>query len=89
MTALLLDVGGVVASVTGMPEPDPRASAIAVGRLGLAAEEIVFVDDMPWNVAGARAAGLRAVQPDLLVPEDACAVARAALGLPMQAGIRS
>lgn len=78
----------VDASVTGILKPDPRAYAIAVARLGPAPEEIVFVDDMPWNVAGARAAGLRAVQLDLLAPDDAFAVARAALGLPMVAGVR-
>lgn len=71
----------VDASVTGVLKPDPRAYALAVGRLGLPPAEIVFIDDMPWNVEGARAAGLRAIQLDLQAPDEAFTLARAALGL--------
>jgi putative hydrolase of the HAD superfamily len=46
----------------GVIKPDPRAFAAAVEQLGRPPEEILFVDDRPSNVEGARAAGLRAVQ---------------------------
>lgn len=45
----------------GVRKPDPRIYAIACERLGLPPAEIVFLDDLPANVAAARAAGLQAV----------------------------
>jgi putative hydrolase of the HAD superfamily len=75
----------VDASVTGILKPDPRAYALAIAKLGVPPQDIVFVDDMPWNAAGARRAGLRAIQLDLLDPDLAFLTARAALGLKMAA----
>jgi putative hydrolase of the HAD superfamily len=46
----------------GVIKPDPGAFAAAVQELGRPPGEIVFVDDRPANVEGARRAGLRAVQ---------------------------
>jgi putative hydrolase of the HAD superfamily len=45
----------------GLRKPDPRIYRLACDRLGLAAGEIVFLDDMPENVAAATEAGLHAV----------------------------
>lgn len=68
-------------SVTGILKPDPRSYAAAIDGLGVTPGEIVFVDDMPWNVEGGRVAGLHAVQLDLRDPDAAFARARTALGL--------
>ncbi|MGD9528829.1 HAD-IA family hydrolase [Pseudonocardia sp.] len=65
----------------GVLKPDPRAYAIAARRLGLPPGEIVFVDDMPGNVDGARRAGMVAVLLDYADPDAAFDTARAALGL--------
>ncbi|MBW0115175.1 HAD family hydrolase [Pseudonocardia abyssalis] len=75
----------VDASVTGILKPDPRAYALAAAELGTAPGDIVFVDDMPWNVTGARAAGMIAVELDLTDPDAAFAVARRELNLDAEA----
>lgn len=75
----------VDASVTGILKPDPRAYALAAGELGTDPGDIVFVDDMPWNVTGARAAGMIAVELDLTDPDTAFAVARRELDLDAEA----
>ena len=71
---------------TGVLKPDPRAYAIAVERLARPAGEIVFVDDMPWNIAGARRAGMIALELDLTEPGAVFDRARAELGLPGRPG---
>lgn len=52
----------VVSEEAGVSKPDPRIFAIALERLGCSAHEAVMVGDS-WvaDVAGARAAGLRAI----------------------------
>jgi putative hydrolase of the HAD superfamily len=40
-------------------KPEPGAYAWCVERLGVPAEQVLFIDDREQNVAGARAAGLR------------------------------
>jgi putative hydrolase of the HAD superfamily len=73
-------------SDTGVLKPDPRAYAIAVERLGRPPGEIVFVDDMPWNVVPARRAGMIALELDLSDPAEVFDRARAELGLPIEEG---
>lgn len=68
-------------SDTGILKPDPGAYAIAVEQLGVPAEEIVFVDDMPWNITPARTAGMIALELDLADPGEVFGRARAELGL--------
>lgn len=46
-------------------KPDPRAYARGCEALGLPPEEVVFVDDQPRNVEGARRFGLDAVAFDI------------------------
>jgi putative hydrolase of the HAD superfamily len=72
----------VDASLTGVLKPDPRAFGQAAGALGLPAEQIVFLDDMPWNVEGARRAGMAAVRVRWAGPGPAIDAARNLLRLP-------
>lgn len=44
----------------GLRKPDPEAFAFVAQRIGAAPDRIAFFDDTAENVAGARAAGLRA-----------------------------
>ena len=71
----------VDASLTGVLKPDPRAFASGAEVLGLPAEQIVFLDDMPWNVEGARQAGLKAVRVPWDDPGPAIDTARDLLRL--------
>lgn len=48
-------------SAVGLRKPDPRIYQLALERLGVAAEDAVFIDDAPGNVEGARAVGMKAV----------------------------
>jgi putative hydrolase of the HAD superfamily len=68
-------------SRTGVLKPDPEAYAIALEAVGAAADEVVFVDDIPGNCAGARTAGLVTIEVDLRDPGAAFVAAREALGL--------
>lgn len=69
------------ASITGVMKPDPRAYAMAADALGLAPHRIVFLDDMPWNVEGARSASLQAIHVSHVDPSPAAAEARSRLSL--------
>ena len=78
----LRDVDALVdASVTGILKPDPRAYALGAEALDTDPGDIVFVDDMPWNIEGARKAGMIAVELNLTDPDRAFAEAADALGL--------
>ena len=46
----------------GVMKPDPAIYARALNRLGLRAEQTVFIDDAPANVAGTIAVGMDAIQ---------------------------
>ena len=52
----------VISAEEKVMKPDPRIYRIALERLGVQAAESVFLDDMPENVRGAEAVGMRAVQ---------------------------
>jgi phosphoglycolate phosphatase-like HAD superfamily hydrolase len=71
----------VDASLTGVMKPDPRAFRGGAEALGLPPEQIVFLDDMPWNVEGARQAGMTAVRVPWDDPGPAIDTARKLLGL--------
>ena len=43
-------------------KPGPEIFALALRRFGVAPADCLFIDDVAANVAGARAAGLAAVQ---------------------------
>ncbi len=46
----------------GMRKPDPAIYALTQERLGVTAEEILFIDDLDVNIAAARTAGWSGVQ---------------------------
>jgi len=51
----------VDSSFVGMRKPDPRIFELALERLGVRADEAVFIDDAPGNVEGARKVGIASV----------------------------
>jgi putative hydrolase of the HAD superfamily len=51
----------VISGEVGMHKPQPAIYELAAERLGLPAEECVFVDDLRENCAGAEAVGMTAV----------------------------
>jgi HAD superfamily hydrolase (TIGR01509 family) len=44
----------------GVRKPDPRAFALALEAMRADAEDVLFIDDLPENVAAAQALGIRA-----------------------------
>jgi putative hydrolase of the HAD superfamily len=66
----------------GVYKPDPAAYRLILDRMGVAAEDTVFVDDQPVNLAGAAAVGMIPVHLDPTDPEPGFRVARSLLGLP-------
>jgi putative hydrolase of the HAD superfamily len=52
----------VISAEEKVAKPDSHIYRIALERLGVQAGESVFLDDMPENVRGAEAVGMRAVQ---------------------------
>jgi putative hydrolase of the HAD superfamily len=71
----------VDASHTGVLKPDPRAFAAGAQALALPPHEIVYLDDMPWNIEAGLTAGLLAVQVSHDDPMPAVHRARQLLGL--------
>lgn len=51
----------VVSGTERLVKPDPAIYALALDRFGLRAQDVVFVDDNPANVASARAMGIDTV----------------------------
>jgi putative hydrolase of the HAD superfamily len=66
-------------SMTGHLKPHPKAYAAAIDALGVAPGEIAFLDDQPYNVEGARRAGMAAVRFDPIDPAGSLAAFRLAL----------
>lgn len=54
----------VISAEEGMRKPDPRIYPIAAERMGLAPREIVFVDDLGFNLKPARELGMATVRHD-------------------------
>jgi putative hydrolase of the HAD superfamily len=52
----------VLSSQVGLIKPQPEIFQLACQRLGVAPHQAIMVDDSPQNCAGAKAAGLHAVQ---------------------------
>ncbi len=71
----------VDASITGVFKPDQAAFRGGIEALGLPADQIVYLDDMPPNIEAARRAGLTAVQVPWADPGPAIDIARKLLGL--------
>lgn len=45
----------------GLRKPDPAIYRLAAERLGFPPEQLVFVDDLPANIEGAREVGMRGI----------------------------
>jgi FMN phosphatase YigB (HAD superfamily) len=69
------------AAEIGCPKPDPRAYLTAADALGVAPADVVFLDDSPECVDGARAVGMNAIVVDPLDRRPAFDEARRLLGL--------
>jgi putative hydrolase of the HAD superfamily len=68
-------------SVEHILKPDPRIYHLVTDRLGIAADDCLFVDDQPGNIAGAEAVGMAVRWFDVTAPEATYAQVRADLGL--------
>ena len=49
----------VDSSQVGLRKPNPAIFELTVGQLGSPMERTLFLDDFPWNIAGAEAVGLQ------------------------------
>lgn len=65
----------------GVAKPQPQAFGVALERLGVPAEQVVFVDDNAMNVRAAQACGMRAFQHVSVA--DTRSRLRALLGVPL------
>ena len=52
----------VVSGAEGMVKPDPRLFRVLLDRYSLKAEECIFIDDNPDNVAAAKALGMDGIE---------------------------
>jgi putative hydrolase of the HAD superfamily len=62
----------VISGEVGIRKPSPEIYELGVERIGLAAEQCVFVDDLPFNLAPAATLGMRTVHhvsPEDTIPE--------------------
>ncbi len=71
----------VDATHTKILKPHPEAYQLAVEALGVAAHEILFVDDQMRNVIGGKEAGLEAFHFDFTHPAESYAQIQQRLGL--------
>lgn len=66
----------------GVYKPDAAAFELMIERMGMNAQDIVFIDDQPVNIEGGKVMGMLCVHFDPTNPEPAYAQARQLLGLP-------
>jgi putative hydrolase of the HAD superfamily len=77
MRTLAFDVV-VESSVEGLRKPDPDIYHLVLERLGVRAEQSVFLDDLGINLKPARAMGMTTIK--VIDPDDALAELEAVLG---------
>jgi putative hydrolase of the HAD superfamily len=65
-------------------KPDPACFGAALATLGAGAEDVVFIDDRPENVAGAAALGMRSVR--FTTPAAVREAVKRHLGVPLDGG---
>jgi putative hydrolase of the HAD superfamily len=68
-------------SVEHVLKPDPRIYHLVLDRLGLPAEQCLFVDDQPGNIEGAETVGMQAEWFDVTAPDRSWLAVRGRLGL--------
>ncbi|CDT77975.1 putative Haloacid dehalogenase-like hydrolase [Vibrio coralliirubri] len=54
--------GAAVSAELGLLKPEPEIYQALLSNYGLKASETVFIDDMPYNVEGAKAVGMAGIQ---------------------------
>jgi len=54
--------GATVSAEVGLLKPQPEIYESLLSQYGLKASETVFIDDMPYNVKGAEAVGIKGIQ---------------------------
>lgn len=61
----------LVSADIGYMKPAPEAYEILIRRLNLPPDQIIFIDDMPANIAGAQTAGIHGIlyQPAINLPQ--------------------
>ncbi len=69
----------VESAVEGVRKPDPRIYQIALERLGVEAQQAIFLDDIGQNLKSAKALGLTTIK--VVEPDDAIAELENILGL--------
>jgi epoxide hydrolase-like predicted phosphatase len=52
----------IISAEECITKPDPRIFTLALTRLGVEANQAIFVDDMKRNIEGAKVVGLQAIQ---------------------------
>ncbi len=72
----------VDSSELGARKPDPYPYLVAIERMEMQADEIVFIDDNPTYVKGGRTAGMRSIHLDVRDPGGAYRNAALQLNLP-------
>lgn len=82
LVAELFD-GVVISGREGFRKPDPRMYALGAERIGLAPDACVFVDDLPFNLDPAGAAGMATIRHT--EPATTIAELEALLGVPLGA----
>jgi len=66
----------VISGAVGLAKPDPALFHLALDRCGLVPATTLFIDDMPVNVAAARALGMEALRFEGSEPLRAALAAR-------------
>jgi putative hydrolase of the HAD superfamily len=72
----------VESATTGVRKPEPAAYELVLDRMGLRADEVVFLDDLGINLKPARAMGMTTIKVD--DPEVALAELEQVLGLSLR-----
>jgi putative hydrolase of the HAD superfamily len=72
----------IESSKTGLRKPDPRIYEMACEQLGVAAEEIVFLDDLGINLKPAAQMGMTTIK--VVDPDEALAALEEAVGFPVR-----
>jgi putative hydrolase of the HAD superfamily len=72
----------VESSVEGLRKPDPRIYELVLDRLGVQADETVFLDDLGINLKPARSLGMTTIK--VLDPDDAITELESTLGFSLR-----
>jgi 2-haloacid dehalogenase len=72
--------GIVISGEVGVAKPDARIFEYALGKFGLATDELVFIDDVPANVDAAKQLGIEAI---LFIDAVSVRAALRRLGFPL------